>query len=120
MECYAFLRNVHDKMADGKTTYKKNRVQFNEPLILFGASVSCKPISLKDEAKAASIQPQSASLSPHTICVSCGRSMVRRFAPHGLRAAVVSIFLNSDAANFPQGETLSKMKKKRPSKTKVP
>ena len=46
------LRNVHEKMADGKTAYEKRcGVKFDGPLIPFGAQISYKPTSSKDEAK---------------------------------------------------------------------
>ena len=47
-----YFRNVHDNMADGKTAYDKRLcVKFDGPLISFGATVSYKPISSKDEAR---------------------------------------------------------------------
>ena len=52
MECYCLLRNVHDKMADGKTAFEKTcGVNFDGPLIPFGAKVSYMPISSEDEAR---------------------------------------------------------------------
>ena len=46
MECFSYLRNVHDKMPDGKTASNKLcGVTFARPLIPFGAKVSYKPIS---------------------------------------------------------------------------
>ena len=51
MECYCYLRNVHDKMADGKTANeKRSGVNVDGPLIPFGAKLSYKPLSSKDEA----------------------------------------------------------------------
>ena len=52
MECSCHLRNVHDKMTDGKTAHKEIfDVKFDGPLIPFGATVSPEPISAKDEAR---------------------------------------------------------------------
>ena len=52
MECYCSLRIVRDKMAHGNIAYEKRcDVKFDGPLIPFGATVSSKPISSKDEAK---------------------------------------------------------------------
>ena len=40
MECYCYLRNVHDKIADGKTAFEKRYgQQFDGPSILFGTLV---------------------------------------------------------------------------------
>ena len=51
MECFCYLHNVHDKMASGKTAYEQRLgVQIDGAWIPFGAKVSCKPISSKDEA----------------------------------------------------------------------
>ena len=52
MKCYCYLRDVHDKMADGKTVFGNIfGVKFDGPLIPFGATVSRKPISSTDEAR---------------------------------------------------------------------
>ena len=50
-ECCCYLRKVHDKMADGTTAYENSGVQFDGLLISFGATVSHKTISSKDEAR---------------------------------------------------------------------
>ena len=40
MECYCYLRNVHDNMANGKTAFEKRDVhKFDGPSILFGTLV---------------------------------------------------------------------------------
>ena len=40
MECYCYLRNVHDLLADGKTPYERRFVEpFKGPVIPFGAMV---------------------------------------------------------------------------------
>ena len=50
MECYCYLRNVQDVLADGKTTYER---RFGEPFkgqtIPFGAMVEYQPVSPKDQ-----------------------------------------------------------------------
>ena len=52
MDSFGSLRNVHDKMADGKTACGKTCcVKFDGFLIPFGVNVSCKPISERDEAR---------------------------------------------------------------------
>ena len=48
LECCCHLRNVHDKMADGKTAYE-NIVGVT--LIPFAAKSSHKPFSSNDEAR---------------------------------------------------------------------
>ena len=51
MECYCHLRHVHDKMADGKTVHEnKFGVTFDGHLVSFGANVSYKHVSSKDES----------------------------------------------------------------------
>ena len=40
MECYCYLRNVHDKMVDGKTAFEKRfGRKVDGPSILFGTLV---------------------------------------------------------------------------------
>ena len=52
MECYCYLRTVHDRMADGKTAYEKRfAVTCDGPSTPFGARVSYKPIASRDAAK---------------------------------------------------------------------
>ena len=46
MECYCYLRDVRDKVADDRTAYENIfGVPFGGPLIPFGANVSYKAIS---------------------------------------------------------------------------
>ena len=52
MECYCYLRNVQDILADGRTPYE---LRFGEPfrgqVMLFGAIVEYHPISAKDQSR---------------------------------------------------------------------
>ena len=52
VECYCYLRNVQDLLADGKTPYE---TRFEEPLkgpiIPFGAMVEYHPISARDQSR---------------------------------------------------------------------
>ena len=49
IECHCYLRNVKDQLSDGKTPYKRRfGIQFNGPVIPFGAMVEYHPISAKD------------------------------------------------------------------------
>ena len=52
MECYCYLRNVQDLLADGKTPYAR---RFGEPckgpVIPFGAMVEYYPISSRDQSR---------------------------------------------------------------------
>ena len=52
MECYCYLRNVQDLLADGETPYER---QFGEPsigpIIPFGAMVEYHPISVRDQSR---------------------------------------------------------------------
>ena len=52
MECDCHLRNVHDKVADGKTAFEKRYGSaFDGPSILFGASVEYIPSTAKDTSR---------------------------------------------------------------------
>ena len=59
MECYCYLRNVQDVLADGKTPFER---RFGEPfkgsVILFGAMVEYHPISAKDLSRLHQFGPQ--------------------------------------------------------------
>ena len=49
MECCCNLRNIQDKLSDGKTPYERRfGMPFNGPVIPFGAKVEYHPISAKD------------------------------------------------------------------------
>ena len=49
MECYCFLRNVQDHLADGKTPDERRfGIPFNGPVIPFGAMVEYHPIYAKE------------------------------------------------------------------------
>ena len=52
MECYCYLRNVQDFLADGETPYAR---RFGEPckgaVIPFGAMVECCLISSRDQSR---------------------------------------------------------------------
>ena len=51
-ECYCYLRNIQDHLADGKTPYERRfGIPFNEPVMPFAAMVECHPISAKDLSK---------------------------------------------------------------------
>ena len=52
MECYCYLRNVQDLLADGTTPYERRLGEpFKGPIIPFGAMVEYHPISPKDQAR---------------------------------------------------------------------
>ena len=52
MGCYFYLRNVHDKMADGKTAFEKRYGEtFDGPFISCRTRVECMPISAKDKSR---------------------------------------------------------------------
>ena len=49
MECYCYLRNIQDRLSDGKTSYEKRfGMPFNGSVIPFEAMVEYHPISAKD------------------------------------------------------------------------
>ena len=49
MECYGYLRNVQDLLADGKTPHERRFGEpFKGPVIPFGAMVEYHPFSSRD------------------------------------------------------------------------
>ena len=52
MECYCYLRNVEEPLADEKTLYGRRFGEpFEGPVIPFGAKVEYHPISAKDQSR---------------------------------------------------------------------
>ena len=52
MECHCYLRNIRDKLSDGKSPYERRfGMPFNGPVIPFGAMVEYHPISSKDVSR---------------------------------------------------------------------
>ena len=52
MDCYTYLRNIQDLLSDGKTPYERRcGMPFNGPIIPFGATVDCYPVSAKDQSR---------------------------------------------------------------------
>ena len=53
MECYCYLRNVQDLLADGKTPYERRFGEpFKGPLIPLGAAMGeYHPISARDQSR---------------------------------------------------------------------
>ena len=58
MECYAFMRNVVDILANGKTAYQARFCEYMGPCIPFGALVSYKPITARDKDRCHKMGPQ--------------------------------------------------------------
>ena len=52
MECYCYLRNIQDKLSDGKTPYeRRSGMPFDGLVTPFGAMVESHPISAKDQSR---------------------------------------------------------------------
>ena len=52
MECFCYLRNVEDLMADGKTFYERRfGGPFKRPIMPFGAMVEYHPISTRGQSR---------------------------------------------------------------------
>ena len=50
MECYCYLRNIQELLADGKTPHERRFGEpFGEPVIAVGAMVEHHPISERDQ-----------------------------------------------------------------------
>ena len=59
MECYCYLRNIHDLLSDGKTPYERRfGMPFNGPIIPFGAMVEYRPTSAKDPSRVHQFGPE--------------------------------------------------------------
>ena len=51
MECYCYLRTIHDVLSDGKTPYERRfGMPLDGPVIPFGAMVEYHPVSGKDQS----------------------------------------------------------------------
>ena len=51
MECYCYLRNMQDKLSDGKTPYERRFGEpFKGPIVTIGSLVEYHPISTKDQS----------------------------------------------------------------------
>ena len=52
MECYCYLRNIQDRLSDGKTPFERRFGEpFKGPMIPFGSLVEYHPISTKDQSR---------------------------------------------------------------------
>ena len=52
MECYTYLRNIHDLLSDGKTPYERRFGKpIKGPIIPFGSLAEYYPISAKDQSR---------------------------------------------------------------------
>ena len=52
MECCCYLRHIQDLLSDGKTPHERRfGIPFNGPVMPFGATVECHPISAKDTSR---------------------------------------------------------------------
>ena len=52
MECYCYLRNVQDLLADGKIPYEKRFGEpFKGPVVPFGSMMEYQPVSVKDQSR---------------------------------------------------------------------
>ena len=59
MECYCYLRNIQDKLSDGKTPYERRlAMPFNGPVIPLGAMVEYHPTSSKDISRVHQFGPK--------------------------------------------------------------
>ena len=60
MECFCYLRNVPDLLADGQTLYeRRSNSPFDGPIVPFGAEVTICPISSKHLGRVHRSVPQS-------------------------------------------------------------
>ena len=59
VECYCYLRIIQDLLSDGKTPYERRfGMPFDGPVIPFGATVECHPISAKDISRLPQFGPK--------------------------------------------------------------
>ena len=84
MECYCYLRNVQDLLAERKTPYER---RFGEPLkgpaIPSGAMVEYHPISPWDQAKNSSIWQESVTKDLSTVWTDRGVNLEKRHSDCG-------------------------------------
>ena len=82
MERDCYLRNVYDKMADGKTAHENTLIVYN--LVDCRTQRQLQAQLFGRRGNAASTSQKDASRNIHGICFTCGRTMVRRIAHCGL------------------------------------
>ena len=72
MECFCYLRNVHDKMSDDKTAFEKRYGQkFDGPPIPFGTLVEYIPITAKAKSSiSTSVRKENAERNILRLCVT--------------------------------------------------
>ena len=53
MECYCYLRNIYDSMADGQKSHQmRYGARFDGPVIPCDVKINCKPLTSKYETRA--------------------------------------------------------------------
>ena len=73
MECYCYLRNVQDLLADGKTPCERRFGEsFKGPVIPFGAVVEYHPISTRDQMRIHQFLEGSIAGNLSRICIDRG------------------------------------------------
>ena len=78
MECYCYLRNVQDLLADGKTPYERRFGEsFEGPIIPFGALVEYLPNSERRQSDNSSIRKESITRNLSRLCFDRGENLGR-------------------------------------------
>ena len=79
MECYCYLRNIQDLLADWKTPYERRFGRpFNGPVIPFGTMVEYHPIFCEGRIEIFSIWSKSLAMYIPWICIKRGVNLERR------------------------------------------
>ena len=95
MECYCYLRNVHDKMADGKTVFENRYGQTFDRPIPFGTLVERIPLTAKDKSRVHQFGKTSADRQILGLCSTFGRRLVRRLDEDLQESTVSDIYFKS-------------------------
>ena len=76
MECYCYLRNVQDLMADGETPYERRFGEsFKGPIVPFGALVEFLPNSEIRQSENPSIRKEGITRILFWICFDRGENL---------------------------------------------
>ena len=73
IECYCYLRSVHDLSSDGKTPCERRFGEpFRRPIIPFGSMIEYHPFSAKDQSGLHQFWLESSARNLPRICALCG------------------------------------------------
>ena len=84
MECYCYLRNIQDFLADGETPHERWFGEpFKGPIIPFGAMVEYHPISARDQSRLHQFGKTSFTRNLSWVCTDRGVNLDWRYSDCG-------------------------------------